>query len=229
MRLDNIDHADLKVAPGFGAAYGDAVNQMQVFLPEFGEAQRDYPILFHRLDDGSLQAVAILGLDQDENLFLDNGHWLAGYIPALARKGPFLIGFVEGEPVIHVDLDHPRVARDGAPGEPLFLPHGGQAQALERGLDALRILHLGSEAAPSMALFDELGLVEPVTLEIEVAEGHSFEFADYLVIQLSTISALDGAALARLNEADLLMPAVFAAGSLSNMERLAARKRARLG
>lgn len=230
-RLDNVAHADLRIARGHGAAYGDAVNQIALFLPEFEEAQRDYPILFLRDEHGSLQSVAILGLDRDENLFLQgDGRWGAGYVPAMARRGPFLIGFVSGEPVIHVDLDHPRVTQaNGTGGDPVFLPQGGQAPALERALDALRAIHVGNEAAQAMtSLFDEFGLVQPVALDVQVSDRHSYAFNDYLAITHEVIASLDGAALAKLNQAGLLMPAVFAASSLANINRLIARKRARM-
>lgn len=227
VRLDNVAHADLRVAGRYCAEFGDAVNQIPLFVTEFGEAQRDYPILFLRQDDGTLQSLAILGLDRDENLFLERGAWVAGYIPALARRGPFLIGFVEGEPVIHVDLDHPRVAQASTAGsEPLFLTHGGHAPALERAVEALRVLHVGHEAAPAMTrLFEELALVEPVSLKVQVSDAQVYNFEGYLAVTPERIAALDGTALARLNEAGLLAPAIFAAHSLANMQRLIARKR----
>ena len=227
MRLDNVVHAQLRVAPGYDAAYGDAVNQIALFLPEYEEAQRDYPILFQRDEEGTLQAVAILGFERDENLFLEAGRWTAGYVPAMARRGPFLIGFSQGEPVIHVDMDHPRVGQEG---EPLFLAQGGQGPMLERALDALRVIHVGNDAAKdASALLDELGLVEAVTLDVQVSERHSYNFDSYLAITHEKIAALDAAALARLNAAGLLLPAVFAASSLANLNRLIARKRTRMG
>jgi hypothetical protein len=231
-RLDNVAHADLRIARGYGAAYGDAVNQIALFLPEWEEAQRDYPILFLRDEEGALQSVAILGLDRDENLFLEgDGRWGAGYVPAMARRGPFLIGLAGGEPVIHVDLAHPRVARANgvSGGDPVFLPQGGQAPALERSLDALRVIHVGNEATKVMtSLFDELGLVQSVSLDVQVSDRHSYAFNDYLAITHEKIASLDGAALAKLNQAGLLMSAVFAASSLANVNRLIARKRARM-
>jgi hypothetical protein len=226
-RLDNVAHADLRIAGGHGPAFGDAVNQIALFLPEFGEAQRHYPILFLRQDNGTLQALAILGFDRDENLFLEGERW-AGYVPALARRGPFLIGLDGDEPMIHVDLDHPRVLAEGAQGgEPLFLPQGGQAPALDQAVDALRTIHLGHEAAAAMtALFEELELVRPVTLNVQVSDSQTYNFKDYLAIAPERIAALDGAGLERLSRAGLLPAAVFAAFSLANMNALIARKRA---
>jgi len=228
-RLDNVVHADLRVASGFGAAYGDAVNQMPLFLPEFAPAQRDYPILFQREADGLLQAQAILGFDRDENLFLDGARWSARHIPAWARRGPFLIGLTGDEPVLHVDLDHPRIA-DAADGQPIFLPHGGHARVLEWAMQALREIHLGREMMwVATRIFDELGLVEPVALEVSVTDSDIVRFEDYLAIEPARIDALGGDALARLNAEGLLQPAVLAAASLGNFGALAARKRALLG
>ena len=136
--LDNIAHKDLRVRTGYSAEFGDNVNNVLIFPTEFAFAQREYPILFRRDTDGNLQAIALLGLDKDENLFLDDNGWNARYVPAVQQRGPFLIGFrnpeVDGdvvrEPVIHVDLDHPRISQ--TEGEPVFLRHGGNSPYLER-------------------------------------------------------------------------------------------------
>src|SRR3712207_1319900 len=75
--LNNVDHHDIKVMPRYGAAFGDAVNQTLVFPTEFEELQREYPIFFRADDAGSLQPVVLLGLDRDENLFLEGERWAA--------------------------------------------------------------------------------------------------------------------------------------------------------
>lgn len=225
-RLDNVTHAALRLRRGHGARFGEAVNQVPVFASEFVELQRDYPILFTRGGDGALQAVAILGLERDENLFLAGERWDARQIPAILRRGPFLIGFSGEEPVIHIDLGHPRLAAAGEDGDPLFLPHGGNAPALQAAMDALRALHLGQVAAPVMtALFDELGLVEPVAMQVQLDERSAIDFDGYLAVTPEKIASLDAAALGRLNAAGLLDAAVCASVSLGMMNHLAARKR----
>ena len=93
--LDTIAHADLRVAIGYSALFGDAVNECVLFPGEIDEAQRDYPILFRRDDAGTFYAVALLGLDRDENLFLDITGWQARHIPVIHQRGPFLIGLVD--------------------------------------------------------------------------------------------------------------------------------------
>ena len=116
--LNNVTHKDLHVITRFGREFGDDVGMVPAFPTEYAELQAEYPIFF-RKDRGSdeWQSVALLGFEQKENLFLQDGRWNATYLPGAVAKGPFLIGFQEQrvagelrqEPVIHVDLEHPRV------------------------------------------------------------------------------------------------------------------------
>jgi hypothetical protein len=228
--LSNIDHHDLRVAIRHGAEYGDSVNQMLVFPTEFEEVQREYPILFNRDDAGAFHAVALLGLERDENLFLDAQGWDARYIPALQRRGPFSIGMQRQSPgddpqvMIHVDLDDPRVGR--AEGEPLFLPHGGNAPYLAHITAVLGIIFEGHEVAPAMfAAFDAAGLLHPIDLEIAISEERKYRFADYYTIDQERLAALPGAELESLNRAAFLRLAMLVATSLGNVSRLAERKR----
>jgi len=228
-RLDNVQHAALRLRRGHGARFGEAVNQVAVFASEFAQVQREYPILFARTPEGALQAVAILGFDRDENLFLDGERWDAAYIPALLRRRPFTIGAADGEPVVCVDVADARIATEGEDGEPVFKSHGGNAPALEEALEALRTLQAGAGVAAAMtALFDELGLVEPVRLQVQFDEHTGVDFDGYLAVVPEKMALLDGAALERLNSAGLLDVAVFAAASLGTMPRLVARKQRKL-
>ncbi|OYW85788.1 MAG: peptide ABC transporter permease, partial [Hyphomonas sp. 32-62-5] len=175
--LDNVEHHDLRYISGHGPAFGDSVNQTPVFPTEFAEIQREYPIFFRRDHQGAFYAVALLGLDKDENLYLTgtelaDTQWNARYIPAMIERGPFLIGFqtrdIDGEtrrePMILADLSHPRLSRTD--GEPLFLPHGGNAPRLERIARTLRTIHTGAEVMPAMfAAFEAAGLLAPIEVD----------------------------------------------------------------
>ena len=75
--------------------------------------------------------MALLGFEPHENLYLQGARWVAASLPATIARGPFLIGFREPpgadgagrEPVIHVDMAHPRVVAAGGhllrEGEPV--------------------------------------------------------------------------------------------------------------
>lgn len=58
---------------------------------EFGAACRDYPIAFIGGQDGRYVAMAVLGLEKEQNLFVtEEGAWDAAvYLPAYVRRYPF--------------------------------------------------------------------------------------------------------------------------------------------
>lgn len=226
--LDNSAHADLRVRMEHSLALGSAINQAPLVPAEFEEAQRHYPILFRRNEDATLHAMAILGFERDENLFLTGEGW-EGYVPAIVRRGPFFIGGGANEdPVILVDLEHTRICNDGTEGAPLFLEHGGHAAALEYALAALQTIHLGGQDMRAMQeLFEELELIEEVKLNVQLSDEKSINFEGLLAVTWERIGALDASALDRLNQAGMLPPAIFAASSLNTMQRLAMRKRAK--
>ena len=236
--LDNVRHARLRVLAGHGEAFGDKINQAPLFVTEFAEAQRHYPILFRKDEAGLLQALAILGFERDENLFLTGDAW-EGYVPALIRRGPFLLRRPDGaggsspgqaDPVLALDLDHPRVRDGGSQGAPLFLEHGGHAPALEAAIAALQQIHVGAEAAATMQrLFEGMDLVEPVTLRVQLSDSQAINFEGFLAIGGDRIAMLDGPQLQELNRAGVLTAAIHAASSLGNMAHLIARKRRRAG
>lgn len=230
--LNNIDHADLRVAKGYGAAFGDAVNQTTAFPTEFEALQREYPILFRRDPGAAPQAVVLLGLERDENLFLDGDRWDARYVPAAHRRGPFSIGVQSGrdgarDPCINIDLASPRL---GAEGEAVFKRHGGATPYLEGVQDALSVIYEGLQTIGSIVeTFEALGLIEPVAIDITVGEGLTYKLGDFHVVSRERLAALDGPALERLNREGWLALAVHAAASLGNIQTLIDRKNRKEG
>lgn len=234
--LNNIAHRDLKVATGFGPQFGDAVGMVPAYPSEFAELQREYPIFLRReAGTGSWHSVALLGFEQHENLFLQEGRWNASYLPGAAAKGPFLIGFqehyVDGvltqDAVMHVDLDHPRVTTGG--GEPVFLPQGGNTPYLDHIAGVLRGIHDGGAYAAAMfAMLDDSGLIQPVTLDVQVTPRHRVSVNGLHGIDRERLAALDSARLAALNRAGYLEGAYLMLASLQNMRRLIAEKQRRL-
>ena len=233
--LDNVAHKDLRVVARFGAEFGDNTGMLPTFPTEWAELQREYPIFFRKDADGAWQSVALLGFDSGENLFLRDGHWDAAYLPGAVARGPFLIGFqeqrIEGElrqePVMHVDLDHPRV--NGAEGETVFLPQGGNSPYLEHIASVLRGIRDGTEFGAAMfSAFDSMGLIQPVHLDVQLDERHRVNVNGLYGIDREKLTTLDAESLLRLNQAGFLEGAYLVLASLHNMRRLMAEKQRRL-
>jgi len=224
--LDNVAHQDLKVAVRHGTDYGDNVNQVLIFPTEYAEIQREYPILFRKDAEDQYVSVAILGLDKDENLFLDKTGWNARYVPAVQARGPVLIGLSKStgaesraDPRIHVDLDDPRVSE--TEGEALFLPHGGNSPYLERVARTLQTIHKGVDLSKAMFdAFEKASLIEPVNVEVSLGDGAKYGVSSCYTISQARLASLDGATLERLNKDGFLQLAFWAVSSLGNVNRL---------
>ncbi|MGB3625595.1 MAG: SapC family protein [Henriciella sp.] len=223
--LNNVDHADLKVSTARGEALGDGVNQAVVVPTEFLELQREFPILVKKDQAGAWQAIALLGFDSGENLFLEGNRWTSRYMPAVMERGPFTIGMdrqadaAGGDPMINIDLDHPAVGNET--GAPLFLKHGGNSPYLERIAGILRRLHAGLQIRKSFFdAMERLDLIEPVNIEGEFSEGMSFKIPGFSAISIDRLNELDADALHQLNRSGHLYAAHMMVASLNNIGRL---------
>lgn len=224
--LNNVDHRDLRVDARRGAALGDDVMYAPTFPDEFRNVQAHYPIVFHRDASGAVHPLALLGLQEGANLFLEAGdegeRWDATYIPLSVQRQPFLIGISGEERLIHVDLAHPRVR--GGTGEALFLEHGVATEFLEQVRSILLALHDGIVATPAFieALLRH-DLLESFVLDIQLDDGSHNRLAGFHTIDEARLKALDGAALERLARDGHLLPIYMVLASLSRFRDLIER------
>jgi len=226
--LNNVAHGELRVITRYGAEFGDNVGSVLTFPTEYADVQRDYPIFFRKDSaTGEYQSIALLGFRKDENLFLHGQGWNATYVPGIVARGPFLIGFQQQEsggevhrnPVIHVDLDHPRIST--TEGEPVFLPHGGNSRYLDRIATILEGIRSGLEIGKAMfAAFTACDLIEPVNVEVRFSNEEQINLRSLYTISEEKLAALDGESLARLNRAGFLQGAFLVLASQSNVRRL---------
>ena len=232
--LNNIDHHDLRLNRSRGASNGETINQVRVFPTEFKALQREYPIFFRRDDDGAYQAVAILGLDRDENLYLENDGdrvvWDACYIPAVLDRGPFSIGLGQQSDgqgyMIMVDLDHPWISR--TEGEPLFLTHGGNSRDLDTAAATLRTLHQGVESERAMfAAYEQAGLLAYLDVNIRLDESTEYKLPGLYTLRPDVLRDLDGDIVQTLNRNGFLELAFYVMASHDNLKRLVDKKNAR--
>ena len=230
--LDNITHKDLRVRPGFGRGMGFEVNVARVFPVEFTQLQMEYPIVFIRnRDSGHFEPIVLFGFTEAENLFLTDDGWDARYVPLTIRREPFLIGFQESyeagvpqrTPVVHVDLDHPKVST--ADGEPVFLEHGGESELLERMTSVLLTIHEGVQANETLSkLLVGLDLIEASTMEFVLDNGEKNTLSGLFIINEDRLRGLNGAALETLHEHGYLQAIYMMLASMSNFRRLVDRK-----
>jgi hypothetical protein len=228
--LDNITHKDLRVRLKYGASFGDNVGTVLAMPTEFADLQREYPIFFRRDTSGDYYAVALLGFDKDENLYLDGDRWDAFYLPGMVARGPFMIGFqerqegseVQRQPVIHVDMDHPRISE--TEGERVFLDQGGHSPYLQRITRVLNGLNEGfAVAKPMYAAFVALGLIVPVQL-VKITGREPVNLLGFHTIDREKLGKLGPEDLLKLHRTGFLQGAYLVLASHANLEILIDRK-----
>lgn len=226
------DHRDLRISPERSAELGDAVMSCIVVPSEFRRVQNEYPILFRLTPERDrFQALALFGFEAGENLFLDGARWDARYRPLAMEIQPFLIGLPGekgGEKQVHLDLDSPRIAAGGE-GIRVFDELGRPSPFLETITEQLGELDAGWQEMPDfVAALNRYELLEPLTLEITLADRSVNRLVGYHGIAEERLQQLDAAAVGDLHDAGHLMPIFMALASLSNVAELIARKNMRI-
>ena len=229
--LTFVDHQNVRVLTDRSSQLGDAVMTGHTFPWEYEELLSDYAILFSKNPDReSYSTVALFGFEQGENLFLADDQWQANYIPAAIRMPPFLMGYASKEELesnnatqVHINLDHPRIS--GTAGEKLFNEDGSNTDFMQQQVELLgavkRGLHMTEEFC---GLLEKLELLEPLSVDIELADGSKNRLAGFHIIDEDKLQALRGADLEMLHEKGYLKSIYMMIASLANMPNLIAKK-----
>lgn len=217
--LNHIEHRGLRVEAKRSAALGDDIMYAPTFPEEFRNVQAHYPIVFRRDSAGGFHPLALFGLHEGLNLFLDGERWDATYIPLAVLRQPFLIGISGDQQLIHIDMDHPRV-RAGE-GESLFHDFGGATEFLERVKSVLSALRDGAVATPAFieALLRHQ-LLESFVLDVTLDDGSHNRLAGFHTIDETRLHALDGESLERLAREGHLLPIYMVVASMSRLRDL---------
>lgn len=226
--LNTEKHRDLRIRTGYGAELGDMVTYVMTYPMEFRDIQGCYPILFTKdPNTGGFFAAAVLGLEPNQNLFLEDDRWDATYVPALVQRQPFLIA-TGGEnddkpPVVSLDLDHPRVNRDE--GEALFTSDGQPSEFLNKKIELLDKLHRGLQHGKGFIdVLLQHELLEQITLDLAFNDGSKQTLQGFYCIAEEKLYQLEGGVLESLNQAGYLQPVFMAVASLSRVRDLIERR-----
>jgi len=225
--LNNIEHKDLRIITDHRPGLGSEVAWVPTFAAEFRALQAHYPVIFREIEGGAgVEAIALLGFSEDENLFLEDGRWDAAVVPMLHERQPFFIGRDGDELMIQVDLDHPRASR--TEGEPVFKPHGGNTDYLENVQALLSTIHHGVQANTGfLEALQRHELLDGFVLDMEFDNGERNRLGGFFTIHEEHLAALDANVIAELHAADYLAPIYFALASMSQFRDLIDRKNRR--
>lgn len=223
--IDPTLHKDLRVAIAYERELGHDMGTIMILPSEILDVQREYAIVFRKHPEtGQFLTTALLGFEQQENLFLGDGaKWQAKYIPLAMTKGPFFVGVnkenTENQLVVCINRDDPRVGQEN--GELLFNELGKPSAYL----DAIRLnlsrLHEGITDIKKMVdAFLAANLIESVNMEIEFNNKKIINFSGAYTINSENLTQLGDEQIRSLNAEGYLALAYFIAGSLGNVRHL---------
>lgn len=233
--LDRKLHVGKRLKALTGSRAAATMNACLVTAGEFAELSKEYVIGFvpsQAAGDGGateINAMALLGLRADENLFIDaDGRWDARYVPAFVRRYPFAYaGDVEGRPGLIVDAaceafndtEGERLIQDDGEPTPLLATTMQFLDAFEQDLQRTREL---------CARLVELDLLKAVQIDVTLPDGSTLHADGLRVIDEPRLKALPEAAAMDLLRNGVLGLLHAHLISTTNVQRLTQRLAARV-
>ena len=90
--LNKEQHKSLYIEPVEGYSFSKNTNSLYIAAVEFPKVAPEYPIVLGIDKEGTVFPLVLLGLKTKQNLYVDSkGIWKANYIPAYARRYPFIL------------------------------------------------------------------------------------------------------------------------------------------
>jgi hypothetical protein len=189
--LNSETHAQWRIAPQATWAFAAKAHAVPLLAQEFAAAQADYTIAFAKDEAGTYMPVALLGLQAEQNLFVNaQGQWQPGaYIPAYVRRFPFAPAG-EGDKMVVVVETSSGVVGPFAEGEPLF-DNGQPSQTLQRALALVEAFHREAQGTQAFCRWlDEQQLLTPVSAEVRAGEHAAHRLDGMWVVNETKFNAL---------------------------------------
>ncbi|MGO4702425.1 SapC family protein [Dyella sp. 2RAB6] len=226
--LNRTEHKNLRLKGIPSLRFAAGVHSVPLTGVEFPAAARDLPILFAGSSMEEAGPMALLGLRQNENLFVDaSGQWAANtYVPAFVRRYPFVLAEKpageEGDDFT-VFLDEAYEGFGSDEGERLFKEDGTDSEMLTNAVNFLGEFqqHVG-RTQWFMEQVRKHDLLEPRNIRLE-KDGKAINLNGLYVISEEKLRKLD----AKTSQ-EFLQEGVFGwiyahLLSLSNIDRVAQR------
>jgi hypothetical protein len=214
--------------PGTLPEFLRTTNAVPVSFTEFPVAFRDFPLVFVSTDEGkTFSPVAVLGIANAENLFLEGGKWDANaYLPAYVRRYPFCMARVTLDAVEQADrlvcVEKSFVTDQG---EAMF---DGEGKALTRWEPIQQLLNdyeADLERTREMcAILSDYALLEPFTLQANLKDAGPMNLAGMYRVEEKKLEHLNAAQHRNLFKKGVMGRIYTHLLSLDNFARLMVRK-----
>ena len=197
------------------------VNMASIMVHEFSRAASLYPIVFvEEKRKDKFVPVVLLGLEEGENLFIQEDKWQVSYIPAIIRRYPFALAKTEEEGRFTVCIDEQSDLINEYEGQALFNDNGEQAELMERVKRYLVELQQMDQFTEGFCKYlSEKNMFTPMNLKVRIGQELRNIKGAYIINEERLNSLSDETFLEM--RAKKYIPVVYAhLSSLSQIERL---------
>jgi len=192
--LDGQKHQGMSLVKDLDLGFTSSTNAVPVNLIELPQIAHFYPIAFS--NDGQATPVAIMGVRNDENLFVDdNGGWKKDvYIPSYIRRYPFILTEVNDGESLSLCIDETDGVVSNDNDNPLFDGDNKPTQLANNAMEFCKSYHAASQQTLefSKALADS-GLLVERTAELVVKGDQKVNFSGFAIIDEEKFNKLDDA------------------------------------
>lgn len=193
--LNQAAHKNVKIAQVTDYSFSRNINSALVTGQEFLHASKFYPIVFVSGQNDEIVPLAILGLRNNENLFVnDEGKWKEGvYIPTFIRRYPFILAEndLSGENFT-VSVDAGYEGFDSDEGMSLFDEDGNPSEDMSKMMEFLRQFQIQNVLTQEfIKKISEYGLLKDFAADITMPAGEKIGFRGLKMINEKALVELD--------------------------------------
>lgn len=192
MPLDAKRHTELSLKRNFGFEFTRTANAVPVNLIEMPQICHYYPIAFS--PDANATPVAVLGLRDNENLFLSGkGEWAEhAYIPAYIRRYPFIFSEIPGSEQLTLCVDNNPDALEKSNAQAFFDKDGKPTELSQNALEFCKSYH--AAAQQTLAFSKEIaasGLLIEREAQINITGNRRINFSGFKIIDERKLAVLE--------------------------------------
>ncbi len=208
------------------------LNAMFLATAEFADASADYPIVFVEAGadaQGNRQVapIAVFGLQEKENLYVEDGRWRVNYIPALLQAYPFGIARID-ESRVAVVMDESWTGWSTTEGTPLFDEQAQPSDYLKGMRDQLERVEAEIQRTRLFGkLLMDADLLATMRFDATLGDGQKIAVEGFMAVDEKKLAALPDAKVVEFHRNGVLGLIHAHQISMRHMRRLIGWRQAR--
>ncbi len=215
-------HKNTKIRRDIGFNYAEKVHVVPIVMNEFADVASNCPIIFVKEENGDrLRVAAMMGLDVEKNLMVQNGEWNGTHVPMNLGRVPFsFVPVGDGKALgAAVDMNSDLVSE--TEGEPLFTEAGEPTEYLNNVNAFLSNLFNGEIATKKFT--DAMGqsdLLREFKLQMTAEDGTRRELVGLYTIDPKLLQELPQETVLEYHKEGFLAGIHMAIQSMAQVKRL---------